>query len=104
MNGARSKARRLLADPAVQTVVAGHRDRLGRMKTELAGAALSAHGRRLAVVDPDEVDDDLVRDVTEMLTWFCARQCGRRSAWIRAEKALRYAARDTSSASPQAAP
>lgn len=33
MNGARSKARRLLADPGVQTVVAEHRERLGRMNT-----------------------------------------------------------------------
>jgi putative resolvase len=74
MNGGRSKARRLLADRGVQTVAAGHRDRLGPMNTELAGAALSAHGRRPVVLDPDEVDDDLVRDVTEVLTSFCARR------------------------------
>ena len=104
MNGARSKARRLLADPGVQTVVVEHRDRLGRMNTELVEAALSAHGRRLVVLDPDEVDDDLVRDVTEVLTSFCARLYGRRSARNRAEKALRCAARDASPASPQAVP
>jgi putative resolvase len=104
MNGSRSKARRLLADPGVQTVVVEHRDRLGRMNTELVEAALSAHGRRLVVLDLDEVDDDLVRDVTEVLTSFCARLYGRRSARNRAEKALRYAARDASPASPQAVP
>ena len=101
MNGARSKARRLLADPGVQTVVVEHRDRLGRMNTELVEAALSAHGRRLVVLDPDEVEDDLVRDVTEVLTSFCARLYGRRSARNRAEKALRCAARDVGPASPQ---
>jgi putative transposase-like DNA-binding protein/resolvase-like protein len=37
------------------------------------GAALTAQGRRLLVVDPVEVDDDLVRDVTEILTLLCAR-------------------------------
>jgi putative resolvase len=104
MNGGRSKARRLLADPGVQTVVVEHRDRLGRMNTELVEAALSAHGRRLVVLDPDEVDDDLVRDVTEVLTSFCARLYGRRSARNRAEKALRYAARDASPASPRVVP
>ncbi len=104
MNGARSKARRLLADPGVQTVVVEHRDRLGRMNTELVEAALSAHGRGLVVLDPDEVDDDLVRDVTEVLTSFCARLYGRRSARNRAEKALRCAARDVGPASPQAVP
>ena len=104
MNGARPAARRLLADPGVQTVVVEHRDRLGRMNTELVEAALSAHGRGLVVLDPDEVDDDLVRDVTEVLTSFCARLYGRRSARNRAEKALRCAARDIGPASPLAVP
>jgi putative resolvase len=76
VNGSRSKARRLLADPGVQTVMVGHRERL----------------------------DDLVRDVTQVLTSFRARLYGRRSARNRAEKALRCAARDASPVSPQAVP
>ena len=103
MNGARSKARRLLADPRVRTVVVEHRDRLGRMNTELVEAALSAHGRRLVVLDPAEVEDDLVRDMTEILTSFCSRLYGRRSARNRAEKALRCAARDAGPSSPEPA-
>ena len=102
MNGARAKIRRLLADPQVQAVVVEHRDRLGRMNTELVEAALSAHGRRLVIVDPDEADDDLVRDMTEVLTWFCARLYGRRGARNRAQNALRCAARDIGPASPEA--
>jgi len=94
MNGARAKVRRLLADPAVRTVVVEHTDRLGRMNVELVEAALSASGRSLLVLDPAERDDDLVRDMTEVLTSFCARLYGRRSARNRAEKALRCAARD----------
>jgi putative resolvase len=35
----------------VTTVVAGHKDRLGRMNAGLAWAALAAHGRRLVVLD-----------------------------------------------------
>jgi putative resolvase len=101
MNGARSKVRRLLADPRVRIVVVEHRDRLGRMNTELVEAALSAHGRRLVVLDPAEVEDDLVRDMTEILTSFCARLYGRRSARNRAEKALRCAGRDVGPASPE---
>ena len=95
MSGKRSKLRRLLADLDVTVVVVEHRDRLGRMSTELVEAALPAHGRRLVVLDPGEVDDDLVRDMTEVLTSFCARLYGRRSARNRAEKALRCAARNT---------
>jgi putative resolvase len=103
MNGARPKIRRLLADPNVQAVVVEHRDRLGRMNTQLVEAALSAHGRRLVVLDPGEVDDDLVRDLTEVLTSFCARLYGRRSARNRAEKAVRCAERDVGPASLGAA-
>ncbi|MFE9455616.1 IS607 family transposase [Streptomyces californicus] len=94
MNGGRAKAKRLLSDPAVTTVVVEHQDRLGRMNVELVDAALAAHGRRLVVLDDGEVEDDLVRDTVEALTSFCARLYGRRSAKNRARKALRAAAAD----------
>ncbi len=94
MNGSRSKIRRMLSDPLVTVVVVEHRDRLGQMSTEMVEAALSAHGRRLVVIEAGEVDDDLVRDMTEVLTSFCARLYGRRSAKNRAEKALRCAEHD----------
>jgi putative resolvase len=101
VNGARPGARRLLADPRVGTVVVEHRDRLGRVNTELVEAALSAHGRGLVVLDPAGAGDDLVADMTEILTSFCARLYGRRLARNRAEKALRCAARDVGPASPE---
>jgi len=82
----------LLSDPEVTVVVVEHRDRLGRMNTELVEAAVSASGRRLVVLDDAEVDDDLVRDVTEVLASFCARLYGRRSAKNRAKRALQCAA------------
>ncbi|MER7959675.1 IS607 family transposase [Streptomyces sp. NPDC096030] len=91
MNGARPRAKRLLADPDVTTVMAGHEDRLGRMNTELAGAALSAHGRRLMVLDDGEAEDGLVRDMAEVLTSLCARLYGRPSAKNRARRALEAA-------------
>lgn len=94
MNGSRAKVRRLLADPKVTAVVVEHRDRLGRMNTELVEAALAAHGRRLVVLEGGEVDDDLVRDMVEVLTSFCARLYGRRSARNRALKAVGCAQRD----------
>jgi putative resolvase len=94
MNGGRVKARGLLADSNVTCVVVEHKDRLGRMNVELVEAALAAHGRRLVVLDDGEVDDDLVRDMIEILTSFCARLYGRRSAKNRARKALEAAAGD----------
>ncbi len=94
MNGARARARRLLADPAAAVVVVEHRDRLGRMNTELAGAALAAHGRRPVVVDDGEVTGDLVPGMIEVLTSLRARLYGRRPARNRALKAVGCARRD----------
>jgi hypothetical protein len=47
---------------------------------EYLEASLTAQDRRILVVQACEVDDDLVRDMTELLTSFCARLYGRRSA------------------------
>ena len=94
MNGRRRKLARLLADATVATIVVEHRDRLARFGVENLEAALSAQGRRVMVADPGETDDDLVRDMTEVLTSFCARLYGRRGARNRAEKALNCAKND----------
>ncbi|MGH9059004.1 MAG: IS607 family transposase [Acidimicrobiales bacterium] len=94
MNGKRRKLSRVLSDASVATIVVEHRDRLARFGIEHLEAALSAQGRRVAVVDDGEVDDDLVRDMTEVLTSFCARLYGRRGARNRAIKALGCAKND----------
>jgi len=94
MNGRRRKLAKLLSDPTAMTIVAEHRDRLARFGVEHLEAALRAQGRRIVVVEDSEVEDDLVRDMTEVLTSFCARLYGRRGARNRAEKALRCAAHD----------
>jgi putative resolvase len=90
MDGIKARARRLLADPAAVVVAMEHRGRLGTMNIELAEAALSAHGHRLAVLD----DDDLVPGMIEVLTSFCSHLHGRRSARNRALKAVGGAQRD----------
>jgi predicted site-specific integrase-resolvase len=78
----------LLRDPAVCTIVVEHRDRFARFGAEYVEAALSAQGRRLLVVDPVEADDDLVRDVTEILTSLGARLYGRRGTASRARRGV----------------
>lgn len=88
LNGKRRKFLALLRDPAVTTIVVEHRDRFARFGSEYVEAALSAQGRRLMVMDPAELDDDLVRDVTEILTSLCARLYGRRAAANRAARAI----------------
>jgi putative resolvase len=93
LNGRRPRLARLLADPKVATVVVEHRERLARFGVEHLQAALAAHGRRLLVADPSETTDDLVRDMVEVLTSFCARMYGRRGARNRAMRALTAARR-----------
>lgn len=88
LNGRRKKFLALLRDPAVSIIVVEHRDRFARFGAEYVEAALAAQGRRLLVVDPAEVDDDLVGDVTEILTSLCARLYGRRAAANRARRAV----------------
>jgi putative resolvase len=86
--GRRPKLGRLLADPRVTTIVVERRDRLARFGVEHLEGALAAQGRRLVVVDPGETTDDLARDMTDVLTGFCARLYGRRGARNRALRAL----------------
>ena len=88
LNGKRRKFLALLRDPSVSAIVVEHRDRFARFGAEYVEAALAASGRRLLVVDPAEVDEDLVRDVTEILTSLCARLYGRRAAADRAARAV----------------
>ena len=88
LNGHRPKLLKLLVDPRVKTIVVEHRDRLMRFGFEYVEADLRAQGRRIAVVDSGEVKDDLVQDMIEVLTSFCARLYGRHSAKNKAKKAL----------------
>jgi predicted site-specific integrase-resolvase len=92
LNGRSRKFLALLRDPSVTRIVVEHRDRFCRFGSEYVQAALAAHGRELVVVDTAEVDDDLVRDMTEILTSMCARLCGKRAADNRAKRALAAAA------------
>lgn len=88
LNGRRKKFLALLRDPSVGTIVVEHRDRFARFAVDYIEAALSAQGRTLLVVDDAEVDDDLVRDMTEILTSFCARLYGKRAAANRAARMM----------------
>lgn len=88
MNGQRKQLLALLKDPAVTTIVVEHRDRLMRFGADYVEATLAAAGRQLIVVDQTELRSDLVQDMIDVLTSFCARRYGRRSASRRAAAAL----------------
>lgn len=94
LNGHRRKFLALLRDPSVTRIVVEHRDRFCRFGSEYVQGALAAQGRELVVVDTAEVDDDLVRDMTEILTSMCARLYGKRAAANRARRAVDAAVAD----------
>jgi predicted site-specific integrase-resolvase len=92
LNGHRRQFLVLLRDQSVHRIVVEHRDWFCRLGSEYVQAALAAQGRELVVVDAAEVDDDLVRDMTEILTSMCARLYGKRAAENGAKRALAAAA------------
>ncbi len=79
---------RLLKNPQIQIILVEHRERLTRFGFDYVEAALAAQNRRIMVIEPDEMKDDIVRDMTEVLTSLCARLYGKRSAQHRAQKAM----------------
>ncbi len=88
LNGHRRKLMQLLADPGIAAIIVERRDRLARFGFGYIEAALMAQGRRILVMEPGEVKDDLVQDMIEVLTSFCARLYGRRSAKNRVKRAM----------------
>ncbi len=88
LNGHRPKLMKLLSDLTVHTILVEHRDRLMRFGVEYVESSLIAQGRQLLVADSGELKDDLVQDMIEVLTSFCARLYGRRSAKNKAKKAI----------------
>lgn len=88
LNGKRRKLHRILADRRVAVIVVEHKDRLARFGVEHLQAALSATGRELVILDPEETTDDLVEDMTDVLTSMCALLYGQRAAKNRAARAV----------------
>ena len=89
LNKHRPKLLNLLSDPEVEIILIEHRDRLMRFGSEYVEAALASQGRKLLIADSQELKDDLVQDMIEVLTSFCARLYGRRSAKNKAQKAVK---------------
>lgn len=94
-NGKRRKFLGFLSDPTVTMIIVEHRDRFARCGAGYIAAVFDAERRPMVVIDDAEVDDDLVRDMTELMTSLCARLYGRRLAAHRAAKAVEMATSGT---------
>lgn len=89
LNGHRPKLKKLLLDSNVKVIIVEHRERLMRFGYEYLESALASQSRRIIVIDQSELRDDLVQDMMDVLTSFCARLYGRRSAKNKAKRALK---------------
>lgn len=88
LHGHCPKLKKLLLNTKIKIILVEHKDQLMRFGIEYLESALASQGRKLVVMDQEEVKDDLVQDMIEVLTSFCARLYGRRSARNRANKAM----------------
>jgi putative resolvase len=79
---------RLLRNQKIGVILVEHRDRLARFGSDYIEAALLASGRRLVIVDHTEMKSDLVQDMVDVFTSFCARLYGKRGAKNRALRAV----------------
>jgi putative resolvase len=86
LNGHRRKLITLLRSD--RCILVEHRDRLCRFGFDHLRTALEQAGRSIVVVDPSEVEDDVVRDLHEVIVSLCARLYGKRAAKNRAQRAM----------------
>jgi predicted site-specific integrase-resolvase len=87
LNGHRRKLTNLLA-ACPHHIIVEHRDRLCRFGFEYLESALRQVSRQIIVTDPNEVTDDIVRDLHEVIVSMCARLYGKRAAANKAARAL----------------
>lgn len=88
LNGHRKKLMKVLENPSTSVIVVEHRDRLARFGSEYIESAMAASGRKVVIVNDTEMKDDLVQDMIDVLTSFCARLYGKRAAKNKAKRAL----------------
>jgi putative resolvase len=89
LNGRRKKLLGLLKNNNIDVIIVEHKDRLSRFGVEYIECLLEASGRKLQIINQSEIDNDLVRDMIDLLTSFCARLYGKRSAKNKAKKVIK---------------
>jgi predicted site-specific integrase-resolvase len=88
LNGNRKKLLGLLKNKDIDVIIVEHQDRLSRFGVEYIQALLETSGRKILIVEDREITNDLVQDMIDVLTSFCARLYGKRSAKNKAKKVI----------------
>lgn len=81
VNDARPKLLSLLKDASITLIVVEHKDRLTRFGFRYLETLLEMQGRQIEVVNlADNGTEDLLQDLTAIISSFCARLYGQRRA------------------------
>lgn len=80
LNQNRKKLNEILKDSSISIIIVEHKERLTRFGFEMLESSLQAQQRKIIVVENKDVNDDIVQDMIDILTSFCARIYGKRSA------------------------
>ncbi len=86
LNDSRPKFLKLLTDASIGTIVVEHRDRATRFGLRSIEQLMQMQGRRLEVIFPSDMDNDLVDDFMALITSMASRLSGRRTSKRRAVK------------------
>jgi len=86
LNDSRPKLTRLLLDTTINVIIVEHKERLTRFGFNYIETLLQTQGRKIEVIFPDEVQDDLVADFIAIITSMSARIYGRRGNKNRAQR------------------
>lgn len=87
LNGNRKKLLKILRTDC--NIIVENKDRLTRFGFEYIQEALSFSGRKIIVANNCDDIDDLVKDFVDIVTSFCARIYGKRSAKNKANRILK---------------
>lgn len=88
LNPNRKKLNELLCNKSITTIIVEHRERLTRFGFEMLEASFKANGRKIIVIENKDLDNDIVQDMVDILTCYCARIYGKRSAKNKAKKIM----------------
>lgn len=88
LNDNRKGLLRILTDQTITHIVVEHSDRLARFGTKIIEEMLKQNGCELVVIDKSEHDDDLVKDMIDIVTCFCSKLYGKRSGKNKRDKIL----------------
>ena len=86
LNDQRPKLMKLLLDASIGTIVVEHKARLTRFGFNYIDQLLQMQGRKLEVIFPIEIDNELRDDFVAVITSMCSRIYGRRNSKRRAEQ------------------